>query len=105
MSSKPQARQSARAPASLPRRWRVILSGHEDLASAVFWPAVAAVAAALASAALRLGIRLCVRLFSGSILKVGRLPVAPGQGRRTMLGDVSCDDVLLAVPHPPPIRK
>ena len=65
MSSKPQARQSARAPLSLLTRLRVILFGHEDLASVVFWAALVGIAGALASVAFRLGIRLCVRLFSG----------------------------------------
>ena len=43
----------------------MILFGHEDLARVVFWAALVGIAGALASAAFRLGIRLCVRLFSG----------------------------------------
>ena len=65
MLSRSQARQLARTLLSLLTRLRVILFGHEDLASVVFWATLVGVAGALASVLFREGISLTIRLFTG----------------------------------------
>ena len=63
MSSKVPARD--RAPLSWLKRLRLMLFGHDELVSIVFWATLVGIAGALASVVFRLGVRLCVRLFSG----------------------------------------
>ena len=58
-------REIARLPLSLLTRFRLILFGHEDLASIVFWAALIGLCGALASVAFREAIRLLERLFTG----------------------------------------
>jgi len=52
-------------PLSLLTRLRLVLLGHEDLASIVFWAALVGVCGALASVAFREGLRLLELLFTG----------------------------------------
>ncbi len=65
MLTKSQARKFSRTPLSWLMRLRLILFGHDDLVSVVFWATLVGIAGAFASVLFRLGIRLCVRLFSG----------------------------------------
>jgi len=60
-----QAREIARLPLSLITRLRLVLFGHEDLASLIFWAALVGVCGALASVAFREGIRLLELVFTG----------------------------------------
>ena len=60
-----QVRDLARLPLSLLTRLRLILLGHEDLASIVFWAALIGFLGALASVAFREGIHLVEILFTG----------------------------------------
>ena len=60
-----KAREFARAPLSLLTRLRLILFGHEDLASIVFWATLVGLAGALASVLFRELIRLFTRFFTG----------------------------------------
>ena len=60
-----EVRQLARVPLSLLTRLRLVLLGHEDLASIVFWAALVGVCGALASVAFREGLRLLELLFTG----------------------------------------
>ena len=52
-------------PLSLLTRLRLVLLGHEDLASIVFWAALVGLCAALSSVAFREGLRLLELLFTG----------------------------------------
>ena len=65
MLSRSQVRQLARTLLSLLTRLRVILFGHEDLASVVFWATLVGIAGALASVLFREGISLTIRLLTG----------------------------------------
>jgi CIC family chloride channel protein len=60
-----QAREFARVPLSLLTRLRLILFGHEDLASIVFWATLVGLVGALASVVFRELIRLFTKLFTG----------------------------------------
>jgi chloride channel protein, CIC family len=60
-----EVRQLARVPLSVLTRLRLVLLGHEDLASIVFWAALVGVCGALASVAFREGLRLLELLFTG----------------------------------------
>ena len=86
-----QAREFARVPLSLLTRLRLILFGHEDLASIVFWATLVGLVGALASVVFRELIRLFTKLFTGytadrrARLRAGRRRlepdvVAPGAG-------------------------
>jgi chloride channel protein, CIC family len=68
-----KAREFARVPLSLLTRMRLILFGHEDLASIVFWATLVGLAGALASVVFRELIRLFTKLFTG-------YTSMPGQG-------------------------
>jgi chloride channel protein, CIC family len=60
-----KAREFARVPLSLLTRLRLILFGHEDLASIVFWATLIGLVGALASVVFRELIRLFTKLFTG----------------------------------------
>ena len=60
-----RAQEFARVPLSLLTRLRLVLFGHEDLASIVFWATLVGVAGALASVIFRELIRLFTKLFTG----------------------------------------
>jgi chloride channel protein, CIC family len=60
-----KAREFARVPLSLLTRMRLILFGHEDLASIVFWATLIGMVGALASVIFRELIRLFTKLFTG----------------------------------------
>jgi CIC family chloride channel protein len=60
-----KAREFARVPLSLLTRLRLILFGHEDLASIVFWATLVGLVGALASVVFRELIRLFTKLFTG----------------------------------------
>ncbi len=60
-----QAREFARVPLSLLTRLRLVLFGHEDLASIVFWATLVGLGGALASVVFRELIRLFTKLFTG----------------------------------------
>jgi chloride channel protein, CIC family len=60
-----KAREFARVPLSLLTRMRLILFGHEDLASIVFWATLVGLVGALASVIFRELIRLFTKLFTG----------------------------------------
>ncbi|MGH8296912.1 MAG: ClcB-like voltage-gated chloride channel protein, partial [Steroidobacteraceae bacterium] len=60
-----KAREFARVPLSLLTRLRLILFGHEDLASIVFWATLVGIFGALASVIFRELIRLFTKLFTG----------------------------------------
>ncbi|HJS91452.1 MAG TPA: ClcB-like voltage-gated chloride channel protein [Steroidobacteraceae bacterium] len=60
-----KAREFARVPLSLLTRMRLILFGHEDLASIVFWATLIGLVGALASVVFRELIRLFTKLFTG----------------------------------------
>ncbi len=60
-----KAREFARVPLSLLTRLRLILFGHEDLASIVFWATLVGLIGALASVVFRELIRLFTKLFTG----------------------------------------
>ncbi|MGA7538804.1 MAG: ClcB-like voltage-gated chloride channel protein [Steroidobacteraceae bacterium] len=60
-----KAREFARVPLSLLTRLRLILFGHEDLASIVFWATLIGIGGALASVIFRELIRLFTKLFTG----------------------------------------
>ena len=59
-------------PLSLPTRLRLVLLGHEDLASIVFWAALVGVCGALASVGFREGLRLLEFLFTGQASSLER---------------------------------
>jgi CIC family chloride channel protein len=67
-----EVRQLARVPLSLLTRLRLVLLGHEDLASIVFWAALVGVCGALASVAFREGLRLLELLFTGQSVSLER---------------------------------
>jgi chloride channel protein, CIC family len=67
-----KAREFARVPLSLLTRMRLILFGHEDLASIVFWATLVGLAGALASVVFRELIRLFTKLFTGYTSMVGQ---------------------------------
>ncbi|HTX04940.1 MAG TPA: ClcB-like voltage-gated chloride channel protein [Steroidobacteraceae bacterium] len=67
-----KAREFARVPLSLLTRMRLILFGHEDLASIVFWATLVGLAGALASVVFRELIRLFTKLFTGYTAVVGQ---------------------------------
>ena len=60
-----KAREFARVPLSLLTRLRLILFGHEDLASIVFWATLVGLIGSLASVVFRELIRLFTQLFTG----------------------------------------
>jgi chloride channel protein, CIC family len=60
-----KAREFARVPLSLLTRLRLILFGHEDLASIVFWATLVGLIGALASVVFRELIRLFTKIFTG----------------------------------------
>jgi CIC family chloride channel protein len=60
-----KAREFARVPLSLLTRMRLILFGHEDLASIVFWATLVGLVGALASVVFRELIQLFTKLFTG----------------------------------------
>jgi chloride channel protein, CIC family len=60
-----KAREFARVPLSLLTRLRLILFGHEDLASIVFWATLIGLVGALASVVFRELIRLFTKLLTG----------------------------------------
>ncbi len=60
-----QAREFARVPLSLLTRLRLILFGHEDLASIVFWATLVGLVGALASVVFLELIQLFTKLFTG----------------------------------------
>jgi CIC family chloride channel protein len=60
-----KAREFASVSLSLLTRLRLILFGHEDLASMVFWAALVGLTGALASVVFRESIRLFTKLFTG----------------------------------------
>jgi len=60
-----KAREFARVPLSLLTRMRLILFGHEDLASIVFWATLIGLVGALASVVFRELIRLFTKLLTG----------------------------------------
>jgi len=65
-----QMRELARLPLSLLTRLRLILLGHEDLASIVFWAALVGFCGALASVGFREGIRLFQVSFTGQSISL-----------------------------------
>jgi CIC family chloride channel protein len=67
-----EVRQLARVPLSVLTRLRLVLLGHEDLASIVFWAALVGVCGALASVAFREGLRLLELLFTGQATSLER---------------------------------
>lgn len=67
-----EVRQLARVPLSVLTRLRLVLLGHEDLASIVFWAALVGVCGALASVAFREGLRLLELLFTGQASSLER---------------------------------
>ena len=60
----------ARLPLSFLTRFRLLLFGHEDLASIVFWAALVGICGALASVVFREGIRLLEVLFTGQSISL-----------------------------------
>ena len=60
----------ARLPLSLLTRFRLLLFGHEDLVSIVFWAALVGVCGALSSVVFREGIRLLEILFTGQSISL-----------------------------------
>ena len=65
-----KAREFARVPLSLLTRMRLILFGHEDLASIVFWATLVGLVGALASVVFRELIQLFTKLFTGYTAEV-----------------------------------
>jgi chloride channel protein, CIC family len=63
-------REIVRLPLSVLTRLRLILFGHEDLASIVFWAALVGFCGALASVLFREGIRFFELLFAGQAISL-----------------------------------
>ena len=72
-------------PLSLLTRLRLVLLGHEDLASIIFWAALVGFCAALSSVAFREGLRLLELLFTGQAISMERAATAMVWWRRVLL--------------------
>lgn len=72
-------------PLSLLTRLRLVLLGHEDLASIVFWAALVGLCAALSSVAFREGLRLFELLFTGQSSSLERAASGMVWWRRVLL--------------------
>ena len=72
-------------PLSLLTRLRLVLLGHEDLASIIFWAALVGFCAALSSVAFREGLRLLELLFTGQYTSLERAATAMVWWRRVLL--------------------
>jgi CIC family chloride channel protein len=72
-------------PLSLLTRLRLVLLGHEDLASIVFWAALVGVCAALSSVAFREGLRLLELLFTGQSASLEKAASGMVWWRRVLL--------------------
>jgi len=81
----PEVRQLARVPLSLLTRLRLVLLGHEDLASIIFWAALVGFCAALSSVAFREGLRLLELLFTGQATSLERAATGMVWWRRVLL--------------------
>jgi CIC family chloride channel protein len=74
-----------RVPLSLLTRLRLVLLGHEDLASIIFWAALVGFCAALSSVMFREGLRLLELLFTGQATSLERAATGMAWWRRVLL--------------------